>query len=236
MEKINFEDRFEIYLFKEDQRTHEASKLNEFICFLKYTKAQMPYKFSFSGSDAELLPELSLNENILLDFNSDSLTESKEVQFQDFLRKPENKHIEMLYRRLEHPHGQALLANAQMKKLCSLIKAFLTDGQFIFLERPERALSEEIFDLYQKALKFHQQTKKVNIFISTDDEKRWSIHANNLVERSPDYSFKISSLKKTLDWQQERAHFYKSKESKSNKNVLNFIIPAESSSSKKSVA
>ncbi|MBY0413068.1 MAG: hypothetical protein K2Q18_02830, partial [Bdellovibrionales bacterium] len=163
MNKIHFEDNFEIYLFNYPYESMSSSKLNEFLAFLKFHKVGHPYKFSFVSEEASLIPELTLNQNILIDFSPNSLTESKEVQFQDFLKAPENSALEKLFHTLELPHELPSQSNAQMKKICSLIKSLLYDGEFIFLEAPEADLDPEVFQLFIGALKERVKIADVSI-------------------------------------------------------------------------
>jgi ABC-type lipoprotein export system ATPase subunit len=199
MSKINFEDYFEIYLFNEQKNLQSSSKLNDFV-----------------SEVASLIPEMTLNQNILIDFSPNSLTESKEVQFQDFLKIPENKALEELYYTLELPHELPEQSNAQMKKVCSLIKSLLYEGEFIFLEAPETDLAPETLALFINALKERMSSRKINVLISSKTPEVWLSHAHSTIERSPDYSFLITPLKPSteapipskLPWKEERASFY----------------------------
>lgn len=215
MSKINFEDNFEIYLFNEQKNLLSSSKLNDFLAFLKFHKIGHPYKFSFVSEEASLIPEMTLNQNILIDFSPNSLTESKEVQFQDFLKLPENRALEVLYYTLELPHELPEQSNAQMKKVCSLIKSLLYEGEFIFLEAPETELSPEILVLFINALKERMTSRKINVLVSSKTPEVWLPHAHSSVERSPDFSFLITALKTPrVPWIEERASFYAPKKVK----------------------
>jgi hypothetical protein len=228
MSKINFEENFEIYLFDDQKNLQSSSKLNDFLAFLKFHKVGHPYKFSFVSKIASLIPEMTLNQNILIDFSPNSLTESKEVQFQDFLKLPENSALEELYYTLQLPHELPEQSDAQMKKVCSLIKSLLYEGEFIFLEAPETDLSPETLKLFIAALKERMNGRKINGLISSNTPGTWMTHAQYTVDRSPDYSFLITPLARVIPvgktWKEERASFYapvKSKKSQSGE--LRFI-------------
>lgn len=226
MSKINFEEYFEIYLFNYPQKTECSTKLGEFLSFLKFHKVALPYKFSFVSSEASLIPEMSLNQNLLIDFSPNSLTESKEVQFQDFLKLPENATLEKLYKTIELPHMLPGQSDAQMKKVCSLIKALLCEGQFIFLEEPELDLDSETLGLFIAALKAHVEQRQVNVFIYSQNLPMWMAHSHKMVERMKDFTFLISPVTNNDLWDEERERFYAPSAKTEAMDSLKFILPA----------
>ena len=228
MTKINFEESFEIYLFSKLTDTMSSSKLNEFIAFLKFHKVNMPYKFSFVSASAGLIPDMTLNQNLLMDFSPNSLTESKEVQFEEFLKVQKNRSLESLYRTLELPHQFPDQSDAEMKKVCSLIKSLLCEGQFIFLEEPEVDLSPATLDLFINALKQHIQDNQVNVFVFSKNIQLWMNHSHKMVERTPDYSFHVSPVSRNYLWDEERERFYAPEELPS-QDGLRFTIPKDAS-------
>lgn len=227
MTKISFEDNFEIYLFTDSNTTLRSSKLNEFLAFLKTYKINTPYKFSFVSREAGLIPEMTLNQNILIDFCPNSLTESKEIQFQEFLKTQPNRPLENLYQSILLPHEYPLAANAQMKKVCSLIKAFLTEGQLILLEEPEIDLDQKTLDLFISALKIHLRSHPVNIFIYSKNLPLWLPHSHKTVERKDDYNFLISPTVKNYQWNEERNIFFAPTIIPSKNLGLTFKMPKE---------
>lgn len=225
MTKINFEENFEIYLFTYPNDTQGTSKLGEFLSFLKFHKVALPYKFSFVAREASLIPEMSLNQNILIDFSPNSLTESKENQFQDFLNLPENQALHGLYQRMELPHELPDQTNAQMKKVASLIKALLFEGQFVFLEEPEVDLEPETLNLFISALKEHVKRHQINVFIFSKSLPLWMPHSQKMVERMKDYSFLVSPVSRNFLWDEERERFYAPPELEQSFDSLKFTIP-----------
>ena len=226
MTKINFEENFEIYLFTYEHLDLGPSKLNEFLSFLKYHKVPQPFKFSFVSKVASLIPEMTLNQNILIDFSPNSLTESKEIQFQEFLKDPKNRTLEELYNTIALPHEMPSQSNAQVKKVCSLIKSLLYEGQFLFIEEPEVDLGPETLKLFTAALREHARQRKMNIFVFSKDLSLWTPLSHKIVERKKDYSFIDSPVINSYKWEEERADFYKKSPSIQSSEKLTFIIPA----------
>jgi hypothetical protein len=227
MTKINFEENFEIYLFTYENVDLGPSKLNEFLSFLKFHKVGLPFKFSFVSKVASLIPEMTLNQNILIDFSPNSLTESKEVQFQEFLKDPKNRALEELYHTIALPHEMPGQSDAQMKKVCSLIKSLLYEGQFLFFEEPEIDLEPETLKLFTAALREHAKQRQMNIFVYSQNLPLWTPQSHKIVERKKDYSFHVSSILRNYEWEDERAHFYKKTTSEQSDNGLTFLIPGK---------
>lgn len=208
MTRINFDDHFAIYLFSYPETTSVSSKLNEFLSFLKFNKVSLPYKFSFVSSKASLIPEMTLNENLLIDFTANSLTESKQYQFLEFLKHQPNRALESLYNSIILPNEYPAQSDAQMNKVCSLIKALLFEGQFIFLEEPERDLEPETLQLFISALKAHIEEHPINVFIFSPQFSLWTSHSQLLVERDSNFAFQVSAIENTSSWEKERQDFY----------------------------
>jgi ABC-type multidrug transport system ATPase subunit len=234
MAKINFEDNFEIYLFTYPNKNESSSKLGEFLSFLKFHKVNLPYKFSFVAAQASLIREMSLYQNILIAFSPNSLTESKEMQFEDFLKVQGNRALENLYHTISLPHELPAQSNTQMKKVCSLIKSLLSEGQFIFLEEPEVDLSPETLALFISALKQHIKDRQVNVLIYSLNLEMWMPHSHKIVERTRDYNFIVSSVARNYLWGEERLVFYApaNPESTPALNGLKFTVPKEKSHKK----
>lgn len=203
------------------------SKLNEFLSFLKFHKVSLPFKFSFVSKEASLIPEMTLNENILIDFSPNSLTESKEVQFQEFLKDPKHRALEELYHTIALPHDLPGQSDAQMKKVCSLIKSLLYEGQFVFFEEPEIDLNPETLKLFTAALREHAKNRQMNIFIFSKDLPLWTPQSHKMVQRKTDYSFQVTPVSRNFMWDQERTNFYANPQTPDENSGLTFIRPTK---------
>jgi hypothetical protein len=232
MTKVNFEETFEIYLFTDNEVENNFSKLNEFLSFLKFNKVNLPYKFSYVGRGDSLIPEMTLNENILMDFSPDSLTEARELQFQEFLKQRPNQHLEKLYQKLAFPHELPDHSDAQMKRIAILIKSLIFEGQFIFLEEPEKDLDHECTELFICALKDHISRSKQNVFIYSSQLDLWTPHVHQHVKREKDFSFSTEKVSRSWMWKKERELFYRAMTKESPKSELLFNIPKKNSGKK----
>ncbi|MGZ3809025.1 MAG: hypothetical protein ACXVCE_13140, partial [Bacteriovorax sp.] len=173
-----------------------------------------------------LIPDLTLNENILMDFSPDSLTAAKEFQFQEFLKEGPNRDLEKLYQMIPLPHEHPISADAQMKKVSTLIKSLIFEGQFIFLEEPEKDLDSDMLALFISALKDNIARNKQNVFIFSHDVQLWMPHAHHHVKREKDFSFSCQKINPDWQWKIERKEFFDpTKYSTAKKTELTFHLP-----------
>lgn len=228
MTKVNFEETFEIYLFTNNGPEDNYSKLNEFLSFLKFNKINLPYKFSYVGRGDGLIPDMTLNENILMDFSPDSLTAAREFQFQEFLKEQPNRDLEKLYQKVVFPHELPAHSDAQMRRLASLIKSLIFEGQFIFLEEPEKELDEETIALFISAMKDHIARHKQNVFIFSGNLNLWLPHVHKHVKREKDFSFSTEKITGNWLWKQQRDDFYARPNGQPKNIDLLFNLPSKS--------
>jgi ABC-type multidrug transport system ATPase subunit len=195
MEKFLLDQNCVTLLFLENQNGVHSSYLSEFISFIKSQKVTMPFTFSYVGDQTNLMSTLTLNENILLNFTPKSLTTEKENQFEDYLNQKQNIYIKKLYEKLTERDIPTHAAIPEMKKLASLIKALTTESEYLFLENPEKDLSENLRILFTMALETHREHKKINTFyFSQYNEDLWKTHCTHTVSRNKYFQFQLESI------------------------------------------
>ena len=194
MDKFVHDKNYAKFLFLKDPNCEHSSYLSEFISFIKSQKIMSPFVFSYVGDETNLLPALTLNENILMNFSPRSLTTEKDNQFEEFLSHKENYYIKKLYDKLGEREVLASVASPEMKKLTSLIKALTTESEYIFLENPEKDLSENIRILFSKALDIHLEQYEINAFIYSSNQEMWKSHCSHSVYRNKYFQFQIESI------------------------------------------
>lgn len=194
MKETAYTKNYATFLFKKDENTYRSSYLSEFMAFIKAQGIAQPFSFSYVGDETNLVPSLTLNENILMDFSPHSLTNEKIYQFEDFLNLKQNVYIKKLYDKLTERDIEAVNCTPEMKKIASLIKALISETEYIFLENPERNLTENIRILFHKALKSHLEHKEINAFIYTSNEEAWLSQSSFTVTRNKHFQFHIESI------------------------------------------
>ncbi len=201
--KYRLQNFSEIYLFEWPKNLgviedlYSGPRVNEFISFLKYYKVLAPFRFNAISSDSNLIHALSLKENILMDFSSDSLTSSKDYQFEEILAKHKNPHLKELLTHMNEADLKPNEASAEAIKSAQIIKALISDSQYLFMETPEKDLSYQQFCHFLDAVKFHCQHHQVNIFISSPHPEMWARECQFYIQRNSQFGFEITSVAKT---------------------------------------
>ena len=194
MNAATFEKNYATFLFTKDPEHYRSSWLSEFIAFIKAQHITLPFTFSYVGDETNLVPNLTLLENILMDFSPHSLTNEKLNQFEEFLNQKHNIYVKKLYDKLTERDTPAVLATFEMKKLASLIKALISDSEYLFLENPEKHLNENIRILFHKALEVNLEFKQINAFIYADNPEIWKEWCSFTVSRNKHFQFHIESI------------------------------------------
>lgn len=167
-----------------------------------------------------------------MDFSPDSLTAAREFQFQEFLGAQPNRALELLYQKIALPHELPTNSDAQMRKVASLIKSLVFEGQFIFLEEPEKDLDPESLALFISAMKDHIDRYKQNVFIFSTHLDLWMPHIHQHVTREKNYSFTTTKIDKNWEWKKEREKFFRPEKVNHNDHDLHFTFPKKSPSKK----
>lgn len=194
MNKFDHNKNYAKFLFLKDPNCDHSSHLSEFIAFIKSQKISSPFTFAYVGDQTNLMPNLTLNENILMNFSPRSLTTGKENQFEEYLDLKQNSYIKKLYGKLTDKNLIAQSAPLEMRKIASLIKALTADSEYIFLENPEKELSENVRILFTKALNTHLELNEINAFIYTSNPELWKPHCSHTVSRNNYFQFHIESI------------------------------------------
>lgn len=228
-----FQERFEIYLFEWPKNAygnlpgkvdkgiidhHSGPKVNEFISFLKYFKISKPYKFATISDENNLISDLSLIENVLMNLNNDSLTTTKENEFNEIVAFQKNPHLQEILDHFTEGERRPKEASKEAIKCAQLLSAMLSDVQYIFLESPEKDLSYKMFSIFLKALKFHCIEKNINVFVSSANPELWVNEATFYIQRDTNLGFTISEIGK-------RSNLAPLKTLENDSPTLNFILP-----------
>lgn len=231
MEKYSFNELSQIYLFRsKPAHSLAGSCLNEFLSYLKFYRVMGPYKFSFVGKNGNLIPELTLKQNLLIDYTSESLTEEKEAHFRENLKTKPNLQLEALYNHISNLNDLPKNSTPEEIKLVSLLKALLSDAPYLFLENPEADLSENTFKIFQEALFNQIRLTEQNVFIITKRERSWSKYVTKIVGRNKDFTFKTENSDPILDFTVEKLKFYKlNQEEMANQPSIKFQFPMKKS-------
>jgi ABC-type multidrug transport system ATPase subunit len=230
MEKYQFDNCSNIFEFKKKEvQDFEGVPLNDFLAFLKFNRVLAPYKFSYVGNEGNLIQDLTLKQNLLLDYTSASLTEEKELHFKNFIKEKANTFLEALYTSIVNINDVPANATKEEIKIVCLMKALISEVPFIFLENPEQDLSPVNFKNFKEALKYQVKLQTQNVFITTFNSILWDDIITKVVTRNEDYSFKVTDKIIQNNFNIMKKEFFKNQNKETtNLPALQFKIPKKS--------
>ncbi|MEX0798370.1 MAG: hypothetical protein WD025_02950, partial [Bacteriovoracaceae bacterium] len=132
----------EIFLFDGlNTGVFQRNILKEFIYYLKFTGKKGMINFSFSGNEESFHPRLTIKENYILDSVPTSLIKDKEDNFQMTAQNLGNEHLKQLIKETECVNRVVKDLSPEEKKLVGIVKALLSQSEYVFMDRPDLTVS-----------------------------------------------------------------------------------------------
>lgn len=188
----------DIILFPTTKEKHyyknSNSQLKEFIHFINIYDKNKSARFSYIESDSNLLPKLTLKENIYLDSIPTGVSNLAQSDIENILTKTGNGHLIELFSNIRLLDEIPANVDSQTRKLAGLCKALLRDSQYILLEEPEKYLDQDNLELFTKALQYKIISSAQIVLISSTFQDYWKVIANKMVTRCNAKKFKINNI------------------------------------------
>ncbi len=173
-----------IYLF-DDKLTgpNACNSLKHFIYYLKSKGINGVIDFTYSGDIDSLHQELTIKENFILDSIPTSLIRDKENNLKTFLASIQNPHlVEMI--KAQGDLGKEIRQLSPMElKMASITKALLSTSEYVFLVKPEHALSIEQINLLKRCIVWEVTHNAKKIFITPQTNEAWMDIATNIISK-----------------------------------------------------
>jgi len=196
MDKKNQINRSDILLFKNDENRYGHSQLKNFLSFLSSNGVKRPYKFAYIESEGPLISNMSLRENIHLDSVPLSLSNTKEMELKNLMDKIGNEDLLNLFSKIENLEVKVSDVSDQARKLAALIKGLIQEADFLFLETPEKHLSDDQLRLFVNALNHQVQKNGQMAFISSPAVLFWQGKVSKIITRGPKKEFLVTPVVK----------------------------------------
>lgn len=171
-----------IYFESSDQKSHAT--LKRFLTYLKVNKVPGPIRFAFIDEKGPLIPTLSLRDNISLESIPSTVSSDKEFTLEDYLDRRGNRALTKLYNNIKLVEDLPSDVDSQTLKIASLIKGLLQDGQYLFLENPERFLDKENLQLFIDALLFQLQEREQTLLLKSSTPSVWDPYITQWIKES----------------------------------------------------
>lgn len=196
MDKKNQLNKSDILLFKNDENRYGHSQLKKFLSFLSSNGVKRPYKFAYIESEGPLISNMSLRDNIHLDSVPLSLSNTKEMELKYLLDKIGNDDLLNLFAKIENLEVKVSEVSHQVRKLAALIKGLIQEADYLFLEMPEKHLSDNQLRLFVNALNHQVQNNGQMVFISSPAVLFWQGKVSKIITRGPKKEFLVTPVVK----------------------------------------
>ena len=174
-------EKSDIILFKTTKENLDFCQLKNFINYLHFNKLRRPFKFSYVPANAQLINTLTLKENILLDSIPTTLSKTKEFQLNNHLKKTGNVHLIRLFKELKLLDIYPNKTDLGTQKIIALLKGLIQESNFLFLEKPELHLSDDILETTIKAIEYQAINTGQTVLFTTENQEKWLTHVSKIV-------------------------------------------------------
>lgn len=178
-------------LFEVKNQQHNQSQLKDFIHFIKYCGRRGPIRFKHIEERAELMSNLTLKENLLLDLG---MRDNTNKTISELLHTEEHHALAKLMDCIEDENIYPTQASTQDKKIISLIKILFHSSDYLFLEKPEKFLNENIQSIFFDALFASREKFNQTILVTSDQRNLWNKYINKIICKSQNGHFRLEDI------------------------------------------
>jgi len=197
----------QIYLFDGiSNNTNPSNSLKEFIYYLKYSGKRGMINFAFSSSSENIHLHLSIKDNYILDSVPTSLIIDKEDNFSQRVEGLQNQYLKELVHATHDIERVVSQLDSSTRKLVSIVKALLSDSEFIFLDKPDCEQPIHIVNLIKKAILFEVENYGRKTFLISQKREVWLDISTDIISRNESSEF-IKSINKLNNKNEVRAPF-----------------------------
>ena len=196
VKKLNYHS---IYIFDENRNSKTSNSLKEFIYYLKFKGQSGVIDFTYSCDKDSLHQGLTIKENFILDAIPTSLIKDSENNLNEFLSKIRNPYLAELIETLGPLNQKIESLNKATLKLTSIIKALLSQSEYVFLVTPEADQDFQAIKTLKKCIEFEVDNNLRKFLIKPRNKDSWmdiSTHIITKCENSHGYNDTPNPLKK----------------------------------------
>jgi hypothetical protein len=183
---------YEVLLFDINSRKNPLTLVNplkEFIQYIKFNGWNGPISFSYASGVETILPQKSIKENFMLDAISSSLIRNKEDNFREKMKELKNKKINTLINYLDPIDRYCTQYDKESIFIISIVKAMLSNSEFLFLVNPDEVRSPKAFNLIKESIRYEVEQNGKKVFIISQFPEKWLDLSTGIVERNSSFQF-----------------------------------------------
>jgi len=171
----------QIYFHKVKKDDEQKCHLKELMILLKALKLKSPYNFAYTPPMGELIPNLTLQENILIESPLHQRVTGRSRSLTELLQGVDNPHISALSELIVYPNLLPTRSDLTTIKLASVVKALLSGKELILLDGPEVNLDNAIIERIKMALIYAHNATGQSHLICSSDELTWSPFVHKMI-------------------------------------------------------
>ncbi|PIP96520.1 MAG: hypothetical protein COW00_10165 [Bdellovibrio sp. CG12_big_fil_rev_8_21_14_0_65_39_13] len=196
-------------LFFDSKHYTGMTELKVFLHFLNAMNVQRPFRFSFVESQALMLPQLTLKQNIMLDSMPNSFHDKNTDLLENLITQKSNPFILEIYKSLSCLDCKPNEVDQEHLKLAGLLKGLISEGDYLLLSQPEKYLSEEKLKMVIRAINLECHSQNKIAFISSPTGNTWLPHITKQVIKNDKAEFIVRTMLKIVTDQpaQTQGHF-----------------------------
>lgn len=213
--KLNYK---KIYIF--DQANKDVgihNNLKEFLYYLKYKGESGIIDFTYSCEEDSLHKSLTIKDNFILDSIPTSLIRDGENNLNEFLKTLKNPHLVELISLLGNLNNVVKELTPENLKLSSLVKAFLSQSEYVFLVEPEAYQEISTIKTLKKCIEYEVDNNYRKIFIKPKNKDIWLDISTHI----------ISKCDKTFNYLDYPNPLYKTKTNNEFRSTYNFTLASK---------
>jgi ABC-type sugar transport system ATPase subunit len=196
MSEIKYIGQKQIFLFDEiSQMSNANNSLKEFIYYLKFSGKRGMINFAFSSANENIHQHMSIKDNYILDSVPTSLIKDREDNFSQRIDGLKNKFLKEL---VVHTNDINRIVNdlsSQEKKLVSIVKALLSDSEYIFLDKPDCEQPIALVNKIKDAILYEVEKNQRKVFLISSKREVWLDITTDIITRNQNKEFIKSSNK-----------------------------------------
>lgn len=182
MTKINNSDIHCIYLFDYTNKS-SINPLKEFINFLKGYQGKKSIDFCYSCEKDSLHQNLNIKDNFILDAVPKSLIRDGEDNLKQYIKSLKNPYLKELVTNLGDLSPLVSKLNKDQLKMTSIIKALLSQSEYIFLLEPDQNMPESLLALVKRAMQFEVYQGHRKIIIKSENHHVWLDISGHIISK-----------------------------------------------------
>ncbi len=179
-------------LILSQKNSNNYCRLNTFLTILKSLKERGPYNFSYSSSQGSLINSLTISENIVMDSISKSHFDINNFNLKTYIEQLINIAIIQLFNSITLPDLYPEKSNPEVIKIACLIKTLISTSKYIFLDHPEKYITEKNMTPLISALKYEALNNN-RIIIINSSNNCWNSVAKKEIKQEQSNNFKTIS-------------------------------------------